>query len=66
MVLTVPVFGFVEFNKIGANLKSWDKLFGREKVNQLNNVLTNLDLEKQIAIQAEFLKNNLSVFIWNV
>lgn len=61
-VLTVPMFGIVEFNRIGANLKSCDKLFGREKVNQLNNVLTNLDLENQISIQAEFLKNNLTVF----
>ena len=61
-VLTVPMFGIVEFNKIGANLKSCDKLFGREKVNQLNNVLTNLDLENQISVQAEFIKNNLTVF----
>ncbi len=61
-VLTVPMFGIVEFNRIRANLKSCDKLFGREKVNQLNNVLTNLDLENQISIQAEFLKNNLTVF----
>ena len=61
-VLTVPMFGIVEFNKIRANLKSCEKLFGREKVNQLNNVLINLDLENQISIQAEFLKNNLTVF----
>ena len=61
-VLTVPTFGIVEFNKIRANLKFCDKLFGREKINQLNNALINLDLENQISIQAEFLKNNLTVF----
>lgn len=60
-VLTTPVFGVVEFNKLRANLKSCEKLFGREKVNQLNNVLANLDLERQISIQADFLKNNLNV-----
>ena len=61
-VLTVPTFGIDEFNKIRANLKFCDKLFGREKINQLNNALINLDLENQISIQAEFLKNNLTVF----
>ena len=61
-ILTVPMFGIVEFNKIGANLKSCDKLFGRDKISQLNQDLANLDLEKQLSIQAEFLKNNLTVF----
>lgn len=57
---TIPIFGIVEFNKIGANLKSCDKLFGREKINQLNNILINLKMEEQVRIQANFLRNNIT------
>ena len=60
-ILTVPMFGIVEFNKIRANLKSCEKLFGRDKISQLNKDLANLDLEKQLSIQAGFLKNNITV-----
>lgn len=59
-VATIPVFGVIELNKIRANLKSCEKLFGREKINQLNNILINLDLEEQIRIQSNFLKNNIT------
>ena len=56
---TIPMFGIVEFGKIGANLRACEKLFGREKINQLNSSLVNLDLEEQMSIQANFLKKNL-------
>ncbi len=60
-VTIIPVFGIVEFNKISANLKFCDKLFGQKQISLLNDALTNLDLEKQISVQAEFLKNNMAI-----
>ena len=58
--IVVPTFGIVEFDKIGANLKDCDKLFGQDKVNQLNNDLLNANLKEQISVQANFLKENIS------
>lgn len=47
-------------NKIIADLKSCDRLFGMGKINQLNSSLANSDFEKQIYLQANFLKNNIT------
>ena len=47
-------------NKIIADLKSCDRLFGMGKINQLNSSLANSDFEKRIYLQANFLKNNIT------